>query len=197
MAWQNAIFAPGWVWSMLSMVLVVGTLVGLYRQLRLQSAQGAREQLETLDREWNTERFDRCKLEVLLVLRDSKDATAVPRAAATAIATYWERIAALTDGGHIDLKLLHSFNGGACPVWWVALAPFIRKLRAQNADPAEYLGFARLAESMAVLDRQTGASAFDEELLRSQLDDRIATYHDRIRLEESLRSATRPAAAAL
>ena len=99
-------------------------------------------------------------------------------------------------GGHIDLKLLHSFNGGACPVWWVALAPFIRKLRAQNADPTEYRGFARLAESMAVLDRRTGASEFDDELLTSQLDLRIATYQDRIRLEEALRSATRPAAAA-
>ena len=32
MDWQNAIFGPGWVWSMLSMVLVVGSLLGLYRQ---------------------------------------------------------------------------------------------------------------------------------------------------------------------
>ena len=39
MDWQNAIFAPGWVWSMLSMVLVVGTLVGLYRQLLSQHTQ--------------------------------------------------------------------------------------------------------------------------------------------------------------
>jgi hypothetical protein len=39
MDWQNAIFAPGWVWSMLSMVLVVGSLVGLYRQLRTQRVQ--------------------------------------------------------------------------------------------------------------------------------------------------------------
>ena len=39
MDWQNAIFAPGWAWSMLSMVLVVGTLVGLYRQLRTQQVQ--------------------------------------------------------------------------------------------------------------------------------------------------------------
>ena len=32
MDWQNAIFGPGWVWSLLSMVLVVGSLLGLYRQ---------------------------------------------------------------------------------------------------------------------------------------------------------------------
>src|SRR4029079_1267181 len=39
MDWQNAIFAPGWVWSMLSLVLVVGSLVGLYRQLLSQHTQ--------------------------------------------------------------------------------------------------------------------------------------------------------------
>jgi hypothetical protein len=39
MDWQNAIFAPGWVWSMLSMVLVVGTLIGLSRQLLAQQTQ--------------------------------------------------------------------------------------------------------------------------------------------------------------
>jgi hypothetical protein len=39
MDWQYAIFAPGWVWSMLSLVLVVGTLVGLYRQLLAQRTQ--------------------------------------------------------------------------------------------------------------------------------------------------------------
>jgi len=31
MDWQNAIFAPGWVWSMLSMVSVVGSLAGVFR----------------------------------------------------------------------------------------------------------------------------------------------------------------------
>jgi len=128
MDWQNAIFAPGWAWSMLSMVLVVGSLVGLYRQLRLQSAQGAREQLESLDREWTSERFDRCKLEVLLALRDGTDPTNVPRATAFVIAGYWERIGALARGGHHDPKLLHSFNGGACPVWWTALAPFCQEV---------------------------------------------------------------------
>jgi hypothetical protein len=195
MDWQNAIFAPGWVWSMLGMVLVVGSLAGLYRQLRLQSAQGAREQLESLDREWNSERFDRCKLEVLLTLRVStdpaggpSDPTGVPRAASFAIAGYWERIAALAQGGHLDAKLLHSFNGGACPVWWTALAPFVRKVRIQNADPTEYSKFEWLAGVMAELDRRAGASDFNEELLAIQLDERIATYQDRLRLEQVLSS---------
>ena len=63
MDWQNAIFAPGWFWSMLSTVLVVGSLAGLYRQLRLQSARGAREQLDAIAHEWSSEWYDRCKLD--------------------------------------------------------------------------------------------------------------------------------------
>ena len=189
MDWQNAIFAPGWFWSMLSLILIVGSLLGLYRELRLKSAQGAREQLESVDREWNSERFDRCKLEVLLALQDGADPTGVPNAAAYAIGHYWERIGALARDGHFDPNLLHRYNGGACPVWWVALAPFVRKVRVQNGDPTEYSQFEWLAGVMAVLDRRAGASTFDEELLASQLKERIVTYQDRIWFEQDLRSA--------
>ena len=40
--WSGALIGPGseWFWSMLQFVIVAGTLIGLYRQLRLQSSQG-------------------------------------------------------------------------------------------------------------------------------------------------------------
>jgi hypothetical protein len=101
-----------------------------------------------------------------------------------------ERIAALARGGHIDPKLLHTYNGGVCPVWWVVLAPFIRQLRAVNEDETEYNNFEWLAGVMAELDRRAGASAFDEALLVSQLPSRIASFQDRLRFERDLRSAT-------
>lgn len=190
MDWQNAIFAPGWFWSMLSMVLIVGSLIGLYRQLRMQSAQGAREQLDAINLEWTSERFDRCKVEILRALRDNADRAIVPGGAAIAVAGYWERIGTLVKGGHVDPTLLHNFHGGACPVWWVALAPFIAGLRDLYGDPTEYGNFEWLAGTMAELDRRAGASAFDTEMLMGQLVDRIAVYEDRLRLEEALRSAT-------
>ena len=130
MDWQNAIFAPGWFWSMLRTVLVVGSLAGLYRQLRLQSARAAREQLDAIAHEWSSEWYDRCKLDVLRALRDKPDPTAVPTGSAFAIALYWERLGTLARSGHVDPKLLHDYNGGACPVWWAALAPIVRKVRA-------------------------------------------------------------------
>jgi hypothetical protein len=115
-------------------------------------------------------------------------APASQRGAAQSIALYWERIAALTHGGHVDPKLLHSFNGGACPVWWAALAPFIRQLRTAYHDPTEYREFEWLAGSMSDMDRRVGASAFDEAMLAGQLDQRIAELRDRLRFEQTLRS---------
>jgi hypothetical protein len=152
MDWQNALFAPGWAWSALSLVLVVGTLLGLYRQLQLQSAQGAREQLESLDREWNSPRFLRRKLGVLRAYRDAPEQVIRQRGLVTAIAGYWERIGSLVNAGHIEAKLLHDFNGGACPVWWVALEPTIRQLRTDYGDPTEYAEFEWLAGAMSALD---------------------------------------------
>ena len=70
MDWQNAIFAPGWVWSLLSLVLVVGSVAGLYRQLRLQHSQGAVEQLDAFKREWYAERLLSYRLNVLVALHD-------------------------------------------------------------------------------------------------------------------------------
>jgi hypothetical protein len=69
--------------------------------------------------------------------------------------------AALAQGGYLDLKLLHKFNGGACPVWWVALAPFVRKIQIRDEDATEYQGFGWLAGEMTELDRRGGASVFD------------------------------------
>jgi hypothetical protein len=108
-------------------------------------------------------------------------------APAHAIALFWERIAALAQGGHLDPALLHQFNGSACPVWWVALAPFVGKVRVINENPTEYRGFQRLADEMRKLDLRTGAGVFDATLLATTVNERIATYQDALRLEQALR----------
>jgi hypothetical protein len=166
---------------MISTVAVVTSLYGVYRQLRMQSAQGAWEQLESISEAWASERLDRAKLAVLIAVRDTKDLAAIPSSHALIIAAYWERLGALVKLGHVDAKLLYSFNGGACPLWWAALAPLVRRLRTEWGDPAEFEAFETLAARMTEFDRRGGASLFDEALLREQLDDRIATYEERLR----------------
>jgi len=184
-----AFIGPGseWFWTALSGIVLAVTFVAIYRQLSIQRSTNAREQLDSMDREFRSERLVRCKLEILMALRDGTDPAAVPLAPAYAIAGFWERIGALTQGGHLDPTLLHQYNGSACPVWWVALAPFVGKVRAINENPTEYRGFERLAGEMDKLDLRTGAGAFDATLLAATLNERIATYQDALRLEQSLR----------
>ena len=184
-----AFIGPGseWFWSAVSAVVVAVTLVAIYRQLIIQRSANAREQLDSMDREFRSERLVRCKLDVLIALRDGTDPAEVPLAPAHAIALFWERIAALAQGGHLDPTLLHQYNGGACPVWWVALAPFVGKYRVINENPTEYRGFQRLADEMGKLDLRAGAGVFDATLLATTLNERIATYQDTLRLEQALR----------
>jgi hypothetical protein len=108
---------PGseWFWTALSGVVLAVTFIAIFRQLVLARGASAREQLESIGREWNTERFALCQLGVLLARRDSLDPASIPSSAALEIAGFWQRIAALVRGGHLDPKLLHTYSGGACP----------------------------------------------------------------------------------
>src|SRR5690349_13915420 len=111
MDWQNAVFAPGWVWSLLSLVLVVGSLVGLYRQLRLQSSQNALDQLDRFHQEWTSERMLRHLRDAWIARRDAADPTAVPFAARYGLANFWEKVGALAKAGHADPELLWDLFG--------------------------------------------------------------------------------------
>ena len=189
-----AFIGPGseWFWTAISGIVLAVTFLAIYRQLSLQRSASAREQLDSTDREWRTELFTRCKLDVLIALSNGTESAGVPAGAALTIALYWERIAALAQAGHLDPRLLHQFNGGACPVWWVALEPFVRKVRIENEDPTEYRGFEWLAGKMAELDRRAGASVFDATLLATQLNTRIATFQGTLQMQQALRSPADP-----
>jgi hypothetical protein len=76
----TAIFGAGseWFWSMLQFLIVAATLVGLYRQLRIQSSQRAVEQLDAYVRDWMSERMTHHKLAILVALRDGAEPASVP-----------------------------------------------------------------------------------------------------------------------
>ena len=185
-----AFIGPGseWFWTAASGIVLAVTFIAIYRQLSLARGTSAREQLESYDREWTSERLARCKLEVLLARRDGDDPADVPHSAAVQISGFWEKTAALVRGGYLDPKLLYGFNGGACPVWWVALTPWVRKLRTLAEDPTELHGFEWLAGAMAEMDRRGGASVVTETWLASQLDSRIAGFQEQLGYEQALRT---------
>jgi hypothetical protein len=189
--WQGALIGPGseWFWSMLQFVIVTGTLVGLYRQLRIQSHQGAVEQISSFDRTWDTERFTRRKLDVFLALRTSLHRADLPFAAAMDIANFLEAIATLARSGHLDRRLLAWDSGDRIHLWWTILEPFARKHR-EDFQPRFLADLEWLHGVVLGLDRNTGTLvAVDDAYLGSLLERWIPYYQDELRIEHELRSA--------
>ena len=188
--WSGALIGPGseWFWTMLQFVVVAGTLIGLYRQLKLQSSQEAIGQLGAFDREWRDELYNHVRLEILLALRGGVDPTRIPEGLAVSIGAFWEKIGGLVRVGHIDPELLWNGSGGDCAVWWTTLAPLTRRLRAEIEGPTYLENFEWLAGIMNERNRRAGLLPTDEAWLKSNMERRIRMFQDLIRVQQSLRT---------
>jgi len=179
MDWQNAIFGPGWVWSLLSMVLVVGSLLGLYRQLQLQHDAAATEQLNSLLGEWSSERMCRAKLTVLLAIEAGVEPEKLPHRAVSHVGFFWQRIGYLVRTGHMDRKLVHRHLGPQVQMWLAWLGP------------NDWEDFVWMAETSAAMDAaQKVAPWLDSALLADHVPASITHFRDAIELEEALRTVT-------
>lgn len=189
--WQgSAFFGTGseWFWTMLQFVVVAGTLIGLYRQLRLQSSQEAIAQLGAFDREWRDELYNQVRLEILVALRSGIDPSHLPEGLAVSIGAFWEKIGGLVRVGHLDPELLWNGSGGDCAVWWTTLAPVTRRLRAEVEGPTYLENFEWLAGIMDERNRVAGLLPTDEAWLARNIERRIRMFQDLIRVQRSLRT---------
>ena len=189
--WSGALIGPGseWFWAMLQFVIVAGTLIGLYRQLRLQSSQEAIEQLGAFDREWRDELHNHVSLEILVALREGIDPAHIPEGLAVSIGAFWEKIGGLVRAGHIDPELLwNGSSGGDCAVRWTTLAPLTRRLRAEADGPTYLENFEWLAGIMNERNLRAGLLPTDEAWLASNLERRIRMFEDLVRVQQSLRT---------
>lgn len=188
---QLIVFGPGseWFWSMLQLVVVAVSLLGLYRQVRLQSGASAIEQAEALAATWNSERVHRSRLAVLLFVRDTKDWANVPRQASNVVGDLYERVGYLVRKGHIGGDLVNAYLGSAVRLWWVLLRPYAMQLRQSLGDPAVYEHFEWLAEAMGDIDRKAGVEVtFDDAGLAERIRYGIQVSRDAIHAEQELRA---------
>ena len=189
--WSGALVGPGseWFWSMLQFVIVAGTLIGLYRQLKLQSSATSFSQLREIVQEWGSERLVRCRVEILRELRDGTDPAKLPTGIAVVLLDYWESVALLVRNQHVSSHLVWDSFGNLCQVWWVLLGPYLKAFRQEHGDPkiGEHLEW--LADQMADLDRKAQIPAvYDEAHVFSTLDVQLSTATDTLRLVRSLRA---------
>jgi hypothetical protein len=183
---------PGseWFWTALTGIVLAITFIAISRQLRLQAHVSAVEQLESFDRESNSELMSRQVVELLVALRDRKDPTDLPRPAAVYVASFWERFATLARAGHRDPKLLWQMSPNSAQIVWATLAPWARKLRAESGEPDYLEQLEWLAGFMAEMDRRAGTRHFDRDSIPRQIEYGIANYQEQIRIAEATRTIT-------
>jgi len=186
---------PGseWFWTALGVIIAAVTLLGIYRQLRLQRGAGAIEQMESIHREFQSEQMSRARLAVLVALRDGDDPTSLPPAA-NDIANFWERVGYLVRAGHVDRTLVNQYFDASIRAWWGWLAPATFVARQRDDDPALHEHFEWLAGLMTEMDRKAGKTATFDEANRASL---VPLYIERNRevvriAEESRAVITRP-----
>jgi hypothetical protein len=181
---------PGseWFWTALSGLVLAVTFLGIYRQLSIARNANAFEQRNRVMEEFNSERMERNKIEILLALREGVNPEYLP-SAANSVGNFLEGVAALVRAGHVDRGLVHESLGNTYRWWWAALAPFARRARIEADDPFVYEHFEWLAGVMAEMDRKAGVGAsYDEAFLAGTLDERIERARDQIRIAEELRA---------
>ena len=180
-----AFIGPGseWFWTALSGVVLAVTFLAIYRQLALARGANAFTQLGTLVDEWQGERLSRKRIGVLLALRGEGDPLDIPDAPASAIANFWEKAGALARAGHIAPSLIAEGFGGA-QLWWAILAPWVTKVRIDDANASFWEHFEWLAETMVRIHPE---SAIDQQALDRTLEQRIAMNEADLRDLEAMR----------
>jgi hypothetical protein len=187
-----ALFGPGseWFWTAISTLVLVVTVLAIYRQLRAQHTATAFAQMLELRRDWESEEMSRHALNVLVALGRS-DASHVPDGSALFIGNYWETVGLLVRAGHLDLDLAREVMGVNCQWWWAALGPYFRRVRSESGVPELHEAFEWLAREMARLDRKTGeATVIDAAFVAASRPQRLRNYRDRIAVAESTRGVS-------
>jgi hypothetical protein len=184
-----AFIGPGseWFWTAASGLVLAVTFIAIYRQLSIARSAAAREELASLQREWDSERQMRYRLEIFVALRDGADRANLPEGPATGLTGWWEGVAQLARSGDIGRKALYTYYRTICQQWWAALAPQARRWREQAGDSALLEDFEWLAGYMAEMDRRTGKAPVEKAWFGS-LEEEIAYLQGRIRTEEALRT---------
>jgi hypothetical protein len=127
-------------------------------------------------------------LDTLVALRDHKDPADLPEWGASEVATALEKWATLARDGHRDTKLLYQLQPQIPQIWWLLLAPWIRKGRAEFGDLRLYENFEWLAGVMAAMDRRAGAPAITSAGIPSHMDGMIAYSQESITVAQAMRT---------
>jgi len=174
--WQGALIGPGseWFWAAAQFVVVVVSLLGIYRQLRSQGAANAVQRIETLEGEWSSPRMAHARLVLALHLKyDSDDRVGFFKA--RPVLDFIVNLGNLNDWGFLSLEEIDSTWGQAIPVWMALIGSVVDVARA-NDGRADLYDLDPLIARLRGLQRKKGMvpPPLDEGTLARMLDWAIA-----------------------
>jgi hypothetical protein len=179
-----------WFWSMLQLVVVAITLVGIYVQLRQTRAANAFAQATAMRQEWDGERLERRKLAIYIALRDGGPDIDLSDLAIP-IGNFWDLIGGLVRAGHVELAVAGEIFGGSAPLWWSLVEPAVRTSQAEFGRGV-YENFEWFATETERLmgGRLTRGEAFDRQRLIVTAPKSIAAIQARLAEMEAMRTVT-------
>jgi hypothetical protein len=190
---------PGseWFWSMAQFVLVAGSILGIYVQLRAQRASALFDQTASLSREWIDESFIVHRLAALVALEDRPIEAGLP-SAAMSVYEFFDRIGYLVAKKHIRAADVSETLGNQIIIWWALLGPYLRDPKVDGRPAHSW--FEALASQMRTLnpdarnipavevparDLSEPINALTEEL-RRLVDARNGTFPRSVRSNENV-----------
>jgi hypothetical protein len=184
----SALLGPGseWFWSMAQFVLVAGSLLGIYYQLRAQRSASLYDQSAALTREWFDEGFSVSRLAFLIEQEGRPRDSQLP-SSSLEVGAFFERLGYLVARKHVravDIWHQLRFEIGS---WWALLEPGVRHERATSGLPGIMSWFEKLELEMRRLDREI----VGKEQVMTATDDEIRLWIDQITTWFRLRSDVR------
>lgn len=199
---ELVLVGPGseWFWAALQFVVVVVTLLAIYRQLRAQGAANAVQRMETLQGEWNSERMIHSRLVVAIWRKHdaaSPNAASSPdfetQAALGWLCGFFENLSDLEEDGYLTWKEVVNNWGQSLIVYWVLLAPVVTELRS-SATSNMFTGFERLARRAEAVARSLGEDwLMSESEIPQMLEEQIGRNAARLRMLRDIASGVIPA----
>jgi hypothetical protein len=181
-----------WFWAMLTMIALTVTFIAIYRQLRAQRAAVAFDQLQSLQREWRSDRMRYDSHRLAVSLQRGEDWT--KQEAFLLRINFFDKLAFLHRQGYLDTEVLYGMFGEDVVRWWTLTEGVVRDIRVAYEHPGELAGFERLALQMRGMMAKRGVPEFktDPESIKGRLDWIIESDLERRQTEADFENWTVP-----
>lgn len=193
-AWEGPLLGPGseWFWAAAQFVVVVISLVGIYRQLKSQGAANAIQRIETLEGEYSSSRMVYSRLVLAHHLRyEPPSLEGFMKARSTL--DFFINLANLHEMGYLSLREIEATWGRSIQIWTALTAPLVEIAR-RNEGRDDLYDLSGLVARLRALDAKRGVAplVIDEEAANSLLDYSIAMHTADLRQEADYRSGIIP-----